>query len=259
MLARVLAADVREAVFSVAPQRRIEGFPPCQHGVRPVATQDDIHQVRSIADHRDLVDKYGYAAAFLMPQGQGKYDPSTQAAELAIGLRGRKTPQRFLESVFIAQGGDQYWERRKEYTDLRDKLKAQGNTDALAQVQQSWRFWEDQYLAQHPTFAEDLRSGKREITARQALDELTTVFTRDLAPQGPQSTLVRGLLADYNDYAQAYRQASALGDREQTASLYKTWQGYLEFKKAKDVAAKQVVDSVFARLPRPIVDPEAAA
>jgi hypothetical protein len=66
---------------------------------------------------------------------------------------------------------------------------------------------------------------------------------------------VRGLYADYLDYAQAYKQFAATGNTAGTANLYKTWQAYLDHVVQTKPASAQVVRTVFGRLPRPVPNP----
>ena len=79
-----------------------------------------------------------------------------------------------------------------------------------------------------------------------------------LIPDTPQTALVKTLYDQYQQYAQAYKQAKAAGDRSTTSALYKGWQAHLDQFAVDNPAAKQVVRTVFARLPRPVPDLEAA-
>jgi hypothetical protein len=215
-----------------------------------------------LSDHKDLVSNYSYAAPFFIPQGaKGNYDATAQNMELAMGLRQRKTTERFVQTVFIAQGASEYFAKEHQYQSALKDLQDTGNTDAAHALTAGWQSWAAGFKAQHPAFATDLGSqtGARTVDGVQALREMGDIFAKGLAPASPQTDLVKTLFDQYQQYAQAYKQAKAAGDRTTTAALYNGWQAHLDQFAIDNPAAKQVVRTVFARLPRPVPDPEATS
>lgn len=216
---------------------------------------------RFLTEHGKLVANYAYAAPFLIPQdAKGNYDATAQNMELSLGLRQRKDIGRFVETVFIAQGASEYFDKEHQYQAALKQLQDAGQTDLASALTAGWQSWAAAFKVAHPTFATDLGSqtGKRTVDGVQAVKEMGEIFAKGLAPENSQTALVKTLYDQYQQYAAAYKQAKAGGDRTMTAALYNGWQAHLDQFAIDNPAAKQVVRTVFARLPRPVPDLEAA-
>jgi len=75
-----------------------------------------------------LVEKYPYAAAFLM-QRSGQYSPQAYQLELSMGLRKRQAPADYLSGLLVATGDDYY------YNYLKPSLMADPNNVQTKTIQ----------------------------------------------------------------------------------------------------------------------------
>lgn len=61
-----------------------------------------------ITQHKSVVEKYPYGAAFLVPQ-TGQYSSAAYQLETSMGLRQMDTPDNFLKAVLVSVGDDYYY------------------------------------------------------------------------------------------------------------------------------------------------------
>lgn len=150
-----------------------------------------------------LIKDFPYAAAWLMPQlADTKYSPAVYNEQLAQGVRVKRTPQEFLNALYIASGNYQYYNLdRPSY----EKALASGNYSATA-LSSDFSAFTKTLGAQNPIWYDDFQSVDRQTRRVQTIDELGTMLNGKNPPTGGMATEVRGLVNDYNTYRNAITQ-----------------------------------------------------
>jgi IS5 family transposase len=67
-----------------------------------------------LTDYRNIVEKYKYGSAFLVPT-TGNYSAAAYQLETSMGLRQMDSPQEYLDSTLVAIGNDYYYNYLKPY------------------------------------------------------------------------------------------------------------------------------------------------
>ena len=224
-----------------------------------------------VTQNRSLVEKYPYAAAWLMPQSAaaGPYDAAAYNTQIAMGLRQRRTPADFLNQLYISAGNQQYYNRdRPVYyqailqsaglpaavaaqaarqgltaAELR-QAKAQGDSTAITSA---WTNYLQAFQAQHPVWAADFNNSGTAATRRvQTIAQLQEIYSKGLAPKSPQAEQMKSLLDSYDEYHAAY----TAGRADDWASFSSTdlknaWQAYLTSVSTKFPLLAGAIHSVF--------------
>ena len=174
-----------------------------------------------------LIQNYPLAAAWFMPQvDASKYDPTVYAQQVSEGIRTRKTPQEFLNDLYIAAGNQIYYANKPAHDQAVAQLKASGQS--THDETQAWTAFTQQIAAQNPIWYDSFTSAARATDRQQAIDQMTAVFENGEAPPGQQTADLRSLLESYYVY-QAELDAGR-ADSWATASktsITDNWQSYL--------------------------------
>ena len=146
-------------------------------------------------------------ASFFVPQTTGDtYSPAAYNEQIAMGLRGRKTPQQFQDDFYINSGWADYDVNRAAYEQA---LQAAGATQITpgvyssagqTQLSTAWNTWLTTFKAQNPTWAAMYDSPDTKINATLQLHQLRTVLADGTAPAGTQTDNLKYLVQQYDDY-----------------------------------------------------------
>ncbi len=195
--------------------------------------------------NRPLLNKYGVAALWLMPQlKDAQYSPTVYNEQIAQGLRVKDTPQQFLNALYVAAGDDMYYDGLSVHEAA---LTAAGNNSTAVNAEyDTWDAWVTQLEKQYPVWAENFTSGVHQTNAQQAIQTLTQIFKDGAAPEGEQSTLVHALLEQYQTAAAAYQQAATKSDYYSAqAKVSDSWIAYVDSVAVARPQLKPIIQSVF--------------
>ena len=176
-----------------------------------------------------------------------------------MGLRIKRSPQEFLKEVYIQQGSNEYYTSFDTYKAALAQAQAAGKTAYAEQITNAWQAWSQQFVATHPVFGDDLKSGTRQINAQFVMNQLETLFAKNQVPAGEQTDLTRGLVEDYQTYRAALIQADLAGKTAYKKQIKDAWLSYLDQTKTSDPRLATLINGVLARLPDPHYDPTTGA
>jgi len=195
-----------------------------------------------------LKSKHAVGAAFLIPQNlSGSGDKQAIYDEiLKMHLRSRRTPQEFMDAVYVNAGNNNYYAAK----DIHDQaiVNAGDNTAQVDAENKTWRSWVNDYKLANPVWADDFASPEKKNIATKALDDLKTLFASGQAPQNEQSKLVYGLMQDYKKHEETkniirgYRVETTLTEENDN------WQAYLKQKSLDEPRLTTIINGVFRRL-----------
>ena len=172
----------------------------------------------------DLISAFPAAASWLIPQAD-RDDPFSHRAyhaQLARGLRKRKTPQEFLNDIYFQKSARDYFDERTEYEAAREGLTPMERRLA----DDEWEAWKDAYMVQHPVFHAMLSDPTRQQRRAQVLRELTTLAADETAPVPDE---MRELLARFDEYQmdtvglRGDRRTVAVNRRNELTQEFVTW------------------------------------
>ena len=143
---------------------------------------------------------YQFGAAYLIPQTTaGKDALQVENELLAMQFRSRKTPQEFMDSLYVAKG---WADVATDFNAYQADLKAardSGNRNMVYQATQNWNTFAQQYGVSNPTWYADYTNPTRLASADNALSSLQKMNAKGLIT-GPQADGIKGLLSAYDQY-----------------------------------------------------------
>jgi hypothetical protein len=201
-----------------------------------------------ITQHQALVNKYGPAALWLMPQLKDeKYSATVYNEQIAQGLRVKDTPQQYLTQLYVAAGDDIYY---KGLDSFEAALQSVGSNSAEKNaLYNKWDAYVKQLAVQYPVWHDDFTSGTRQDNALQAISNLQQIYAAKEAPNDEQSTLVKQLLDAYDSISTEYHNAgNGVSYTEQLSNQSKistTWINGLNRVATAYPQLKPIIQSVF--------------
>ena len=153
-----------------------------------------------VGDNQTLLDHYGVAALWLMPQlTDATYSPTIYNEQIAQGLRLKDTPDQFLAALYTNAGNNLYYSALKIHESA---LTAAGNnTRAVNAEYDNWNSYVATIQKQNPVWAENFLSANQQLNRQNAIKQLTAIFDDGNAPPGPMTDSVEFLLNQYNQAA----------------------------------------------------------
>jgi hypothetical protein len=161
--------------------------------------------------HRDLVEAYPAAAAWLVPRA-GSDDTFSQRAynqQLAKGLRHRKEAKEFIDDVYFRTAAQDYFDAKSSVEERTLGMSGASRQQAM----EEWRVWKDAYFNQHPLFQVMLQDPERQQKRQQAIDQLIALSARDDDVVPPELAEMMRRFADFSLNISALR-----GDRRQSVA-----------------------------------------
>lgn len=200
-----------------------------------------------MTNHMGLLKDYQYAA-WLIPQNHDNFSQEVYQEQLSQGLRTKRAPQDVLTQIYIARGNHDYFDVYKpEHDKVVKDLTARGDKVGLRAETHKWsQFIQNQLGPQNPVWFHDFMTGDRDAQRKEAVQQLTDIFDKGLAPDSSQSRNVKSLLDDYNTHAA--RMPHGPGTGPQQAIEEANWQKYLETVIADKPEMKSIIQKVFKSL-----------
>ena len=155
-----------------------------------------------INNNKDLLNNkdYQFGAAYLIPQTTaGKDALQVENELLTMHFRSRKTPQQFMDSLYVAKG---WADVASDFNAYQADLKAardSGNRNMVYQATQNWNTFAQQYGMTNPTWYADYTNPTRLASADNALSSLQKMNVKGLIT-GPQAEGIKSLLSAYDQY-----------------------------------------------------------
>ena len=198
-----------------------------------------------VTANQKLINQYPAAAVWLMPQlTDTKYNPAVYNEQLAAGLRVKRTPQQFLDQLYVAAGDQTYYSALSQHTAAIQA--AAGDKYAQDQEYAKWDAWVQEFGNAHPTWFANHLAGTSQVNSQQSIQQLTAIYAAGQAPVNSQSTLVRQLLDNYHtasaDWANAQNSYSYATLEKQVKSQ---WATYLDGMKTAYPQLAPIITSVF--------------
>ena len=155
-----------------------------------------------INNNKDLLNNkdYQFGVAYLIPQTTaGKDALQVENELLTMHFRSRKTPQQFMDSLYVAKG---WADVASDFNAYQADLKAardSGNRNMVYQATQNWNTFAQQYGMTNPTWYADYTNPTRLASADNALSSLQKMNVKGLIT-GPQAEGIKSLLSAYDQY-----------------------------------------------------------
>lgn len=169
--------------------------------------------------HGSFVKQYGSVAAYFLPMASSNepFNDAAYQAQLELGLRVRKTPEQFLNDVYVKHAEALFYPTVKQFDQLIATAKMQGDTTAASQYTQAKSEWETEYKAINPLLGAkmDDYSGGR-VNANAQLADLRQMVAKNEVPDG-WGTKLEQLIKTWDQYQQ-FKQEYA-GNRAEAKSL----------------------------------------
>jgi hypothetical protein len=198
-----------------------------------------------------LTGPYGNAAGYLMPQGtSGGNISKLENRMLQLGLRARKTPQEFLNSVYVSSGWSDVNDVYQGYLQYVKDARNSGNTQAVSQATAAWNAYAQNYAASNPIWFEDYSSISRVINADKVLSSFEALQKDGKMPNDAQGQGIVSLLNDYNAFKPMLA-ATTINNKTNTAQrsqLLNVWSAYLDSVAAEQPNLVNVINGVFRRV-----------
>jgi len=146
-----------------------------------------------VDSHNGFVNANPLIASFFLPQETNpKYSPAVGAEQVALGLRTHKTPQQFLDDLYIAAGNHQYFD-----IDLPSHEAALATTGDKTAEYNNWDAYVQQMEKTNPIWGNWFTSGDRKQQALQVIQDIGRASEAGQLPAGPQTNGIIGLMNDY--------------------------------------------------------------
>jgi len=203
-----------------------------------------------VDDNEKLVTgKYSVGAAFLIPQLTGKNaDLQIMSTELfRLGLKSRKTPEKFMEAITVASGNNEFY-AASDANDIELQRLAKANDyNGIAAQQKHFDEWKDSFIGAHPLWNDHYAtdSVQKGRLAKAAYIQLKELLDNNLAPKGPQTDAVKDLMETYADY-EAHKNNHGF---YKISDLKAQWNIQLDQIAQDKPELKSIIQSVFKRLP----------
>lgn len=223
-------------------------------GLSPLSTEPAENWINS---NMGLIQKYGYAALYFMPQiKNGAYSSEVYNAQIAQNLRTKFAPQEYLNQLYKMGANDTYY---TNYDTFQSYVQKNGLTGTqLYDAEQNFINWEAGFAAQHPIWAQqyytpgDFASDRTTSTDRiEAITQMRQMIARNEAPAGSMTDGIKTLLDGYANYTNAI----AVGKTDnytaaENAQTTQNWQNYLTTTAKQEPELATVINSVFMYAPK---------
>lgn len=201
-----------------------------------------------IDQNQGLLDKYGVAALWLMPQlRNSQYSPTIYNEQIAQGLRIKDTPDQFLAALYVNAGNNLYYDA---LTIHEAALTAAGKSSVAVNAEyDNWNSYVTQLEQQNPVWAENFLSPDKQLNRQNAIKQLTAMFATGDAPPGPMTHDVQYLLQQYDQAAAEYQLAGTAPTYSLQLSEQKkvsdNWIQYVTNLETEMPQLKPVINGVF--------------
>ena len=205
-----------------------------------------------IKNNQDLMGNSNYAAgaAYLIPQNtQGGNVAKLENQMLVDHLRSRRTPQDFMNAIYVAKGWSDISANYNDYLKYMADARKTGNRQALADGASMWKQYTDQYGLQNPIWFEDYTGKSRIVNANEALTALMKIQDAGKMPKDAQAQGIANLIANYRDFKPQLDAQMINGKASPLhAILLDQWYTYLDQVAGTNKNLENVINGVFRKV-----------
>lgn len=157
-----------------------------------------------ILNHKELLDGYKYAGAYLVPDAPpgDEFDRQAYNESIALEMRQLGAPDQVVREIYYRAGAKGFYEESDKYEQAIVTLG--NNTKAKQRASAKFSAWKKDYLAQHPVFAEELASGQAHERRTRIVNEMRDLLEEPAAKDSPNAAPLRELMRQYDLYQEAY-------------------------------------------------------
>ena len=176
--------------------------------------------------------KYGIGAAYLVPQGGVNGDTQAISDELLkMHLRERRTPQEFMDAVYIAAGNNMIDPGRR--THEANLASFAGDSQKTSDENAAWSKYIQQLRLGNPLWYDNYTSDARRTNALRAVSNLLAVFQDNkdgslVNEAEPQVQGVKTLLQAFVNHSQLQAQLHQAGAPGSVSAERVNWTDYLD-------------------------------
>lgn len=152
-----------------------------------------------------FLQKYKSVGAYFMPKEQGDFDNNAYQAQLALGLRQKKSISEFYADVQVAQASRTYYDQYDQYQQMRANALAHYDNGGAKTISQAWGLWKSDFLDKHPLLKEKFADTSiNKVTGERQIADLQEMIKGGEVPDGlgPQVNQMVTLFNDYLNWKQ---------------------------------------------------------
>lgn len=156
-----------------------------------------------------FLQKYKSVGAYFMPKEQGDFDSNAYQAQLALGLRQKKSISEFYSDIQVAQASRTYYEQYDQYQQMRANALAHYDNGGAKTLSQAWGLWKTDFLDKHPLLKQKFAdTSANVVNGERQIADLQEMVKNGEVPDGlgPQ---VNHMVTLFNDYLNWKRQVPA--------------------------------------------------
>jgi hypothetical protein len=158
--------------------------------------------------HADFVKQYPSVSAYFLPNSTTNepFSDAAYQAQLELGLRQRKSPQEFMDAVYLKHAESMYYPTVKAYDAKIAEVKLTGDKATASYWTASKSNWEQTYQSINPLLKAKMQDyGNARAKAGNQLIDLQHMYDNNAVPDG-QRVLLGQLLQSYKDYENLIQQ-----------------------------------------------------
>jgi GNAT superfamily N-acetyltransferase len=199
-----------------------------------------------INGHQKFINKYPNAAFFMMPNLSGQYDYSIYNEQLAQGIRVKRSPQEFLNALYVSAGNAAYYPELAAYEQVANAANSTSATREAAY--NTFQAWLQPFQATHPIWSAlgPLNASAKDATMTQAISQIGQMVTAHEVPNNSQAQKVVSLYNAYLQFnAEFYAANAAHNYAAQQREIKQNWRNYLDAVKTKNPDLEETISAVF--------------
>jgi hypothetical protein len=199
-----------------------------------------------INGHQNFINKYPNVAFFMMPNTSGPYDYAVYNEQLAQGDRVKRSPQQFLNALYVAAGNAAYYPQLDQYEAIANAPGTSGT--ARSNAYNAFQEWLTPFSAAHPIWAAmgPLNTAAKNATMQQAIGQIGQMVQSHDVPNNPQASKVVSLYNSYQQFNVAYINANSAHNYSTVQrDLRDNWRAYLQAVEQKNPDLSETISSVF--------------
>lgn len=156
-----------------------------------------------------FLNKYKSVGAYFLPKETGEFDNNAYQAQLALGLRQKKSISEFYSGVQVAQASRTYYDQYDQYQQMHADAVAHYDTGGAKTLSQTWALWKTDFLDKHPMLKQKFAdTADNTVTGERQIADLQKMVQDGDVPDGLGSQ-VNQMVSMFGDYLNWKRQVPA--------------------------------------------------
>jgi hypothetical protein len=155
-----------------------------------------------MTNHEGFIKNYSSVAAYFLPNAASgePFSDAAYQAQLELGLRQKKTPEQFMNDIYIKHAESQYYPAIKQWDQQIVNAKATGDTALASQLASQKSAWEKEYQTINPLLGAKISNYPNARTGAKAqLVVLREMLTKGDVPDG-QAPKLQALVNTWDNY-----------------------------------------------------------